>query len=177
MPLTLGAAVGVDRPYQDELRRRMRDIAQDVEEVELHVVGGMRRLHSARPAAWCRVRVSRCGAVHVRGSASSVSNTSVAVTSVAGRRVGAMQGMLLPLDDGVGGWVRGGATLVGDAIDSWQLMVHVLHACVELPTWQPCMTLARIAPGLHLSPQPGLSAILASPPLRSNESRSNCVVH
>ena len=65
----------------------MRDIAEDVEEVELHVVGRMRRLHSARPAACC---------------ASSVSNTSVAVTSVAGRRVGAMQGMLLCVDGCVG---------------------------------------------------------------------------
>jgi hypothetical protein len=43
----------VDRPYQNELRRRVRDIAEYVEEVELH--NAMRQLHSARPAAWSRV--------------------------------------------------------------------------------------------------------------------------
>lgn len=38
---TFGAAVGVDGPYQDQLRRRVRDIAEDVEEIETH-----------RSAAW-----------------------------------------------------------------------------------------------------------------------------
>jgi hypothetical protein len=33
---TLGAAVGVHGPYQDQLRRRVRHIAEDVEEVEPH---------------------------------------------------------------------------------------------------------------------------------------------
>lgn len=38
---TLGTAVRVDGPYQDQFRRRVRDIAEDVEEVEPH-----------RSAAW-----------------------------------------------------------------------------------------------------------------------------
>jgi hypothetical protein len=38
---TFGAAVAVNGPYQDEFRRRVRDIAEDVEEVEPH-----------RSAAW-----------------------------------------------------------------------------------------------------------------------------
>lgn len=32
----LGAAVGVDGPYEDQLGRRVRHVAEDVEEVELH---------------------------------------------------------------------------------------------------------------------------------------------
>jgi hypothetical protein len=39
--LTLSAAVGVDGPYQDQLGRRMRDIAQYVENIEPH--GGLLR--------------------------------------------------------------------------------------------------------------------------------------
>jgi hypothetical protein len=37
--LTLCTAVRVDSPYQYELRRGMRDIAEDVEKVEPHVGG------------------------------------------------------------------------------------------------------------------------------------------
>jgi hypothetical protein len=39
--LTFSTAVGVDCPYQDELGRRMRDVAEDVENIELH--GGLLR--------------------------------------------------------------------------------------------------------------------------------------
>jgi hypothetical protein len=46
--LTLCAAVGVDSPYEDEFGACVRDIAKDVEQVELH--GG----HSAGLAAWSR---------------------------------------------------------------------------------------------------------------------------
>jgi hypothetical protein len=37
--LTLSAAVGVDGPYQDQLGRRVRDVAQYVENIESH--GGL----------------------------------------------------------------------------------------------------------------------------------------
>ena len=97
--LTLGAAVGVHGPYQYELRRRVRDIAEDVEEVELHHARCMqplslwlrrrRRLHSARPAACCLLSAV------VRGSAAQRLSHQLGLTSVACRRAGAMQGMLL----------------------------------------------------------------------------------
>lgn len=45
----------------------VRDIAEDVEEVEFHGAKCMQRLDSARSAAYCRVRVSRCGATVDRG--------------------------------------------------------------------------------------------------------------
>lgn len=76
------------------------------------------------------------------------------VTSVAFGRVGAMQGMLLRVDDGVEG-VGVKERLVGDAIDSWRSMPHVLVlAWSSSATWQPCMALAPIELGLH--PPPGL---------------------
>lgn len=83
----------------------MRDIAEDVEEVEFHGAKCMQRLDSARSAAYCRVRVSRCGATVDRGGC--VSRTGGGVPSVAFGCKGAMQGMLLRVEEAVGGGREG----------------------------------------------------------------------
>ena len=83
---TLGTAVGVDSPYQDQLGRRVRDIAEDVEEIETH-----------RSAAWWEHSVPAsqmsCGAA----VAPAVSKSTIIQLGdfSGGGRVGAMQGMLL----------------------------------------------------------------------------------
>lgn len=61
----------MDGPYEDELGRRVRDVAEDVEEVEFHGAARcMQRLHSAsdgrgdvRSGVWpaaCRVPRAAC---------------------------------------------------------------------------------------------------------------------
>jgi hypothetical protein len=51
---TLSAAVGMYRPYQYELRRRMRDIAEDVEKIKLHRGYATATQHTRPASLWDR---------------------------------------------------------------------------------------------------------------------------